>query len=180
MSLMMDNGILLASLDDLASLPREVIDMVIVFLDVNSATRFTQVNRQAQLLLWSRANYRFIRAVLFDRHFRSHYRVKNRNKTILTTVTVQDLADLIFTVESSLCKNCSNYGDRNLWGVELVDGHAVCYHDYCAYETTMLRYGTHWIMPTYHMVKRLLLSRDASTGQLVGKLSCGIPTSHGR
>ncbi|KAI1274105.1 hypothetical protein F5Y07DRAFT_374598 [Xylaria sp. FL0933] len=57
--------VILADLGELSKMPPELILDVIDYLDVPSAAKFSQVNRQAQLLLWSDADYRLLRLCLF-------------------------------------------------------------------------------------------------------------------
>ncbi|KAI0400232.1 hypothetical protein F4802DRAFT_602230 [Xylaria palmicola] len=53
--------VVLADLGKLSSLPLELVLIIIGLLDVPSAARFTQVNRQAQFLLWTDKDYMLIR-----------------------------------------------------------------------------------------------------------------------
>ncbi|KAI1773114.1 hypothetical protein F4818DRAFT_443477 [Hypoxylon cercidicola] len=185
MSAVWDHGFLLASLGDLAYLPRELIDKIIDFMDFNSVTRFTQVNRQAQLIIWSRVKYRFIRAFLIDKKFGSRYNLEDRGQTLLTTVTIQDLFDLVLTAESNVRKNCPEYvlheqedrnrwGDRNRWEVELVGGQLLCCHNLYMFHPTIINYRFGTIQPTLDRSKRLQLGREALTGQLVARDPIGI------
>ncbi|KAI0429732.1 hypothetical protein F5Y09DRAFT_309571 [Xylaria sp. FL1042] len=58
--------IILADLGKLSKLPPELMLMVIDDLDLPSAAKFSQVNRQAQFLIWSDVDYRWLRACLFS------------------------------------------------------------------------------------------------------------------
>ncbi|KAI4869827.1 hypothetical protein F4820DRAFT_443617 [Hypoxylon rubiginosum] len=151
MSALMDRGFILESLGDLAYLPRELIDMIIEQMDLNSAAKFTQVNRQAQLLLWSRNDYRFIRAVIFGHGLPIMREVITRSKPLLTTVNIQDLADLILAPESAVFK-C------HLWGRILVPSKLIYGYD----DKTRTR-----CQDLFNDAKWVQLDRDALTGELI-------------
>ncbi|KAI0811560.1 hypothetical protein GGR55DRAFT_106247 [Xylaria sp. FL0064] len=57
--------VVLADLGELSKMPPELILEVIDYLDAPSAAKFSQVNRQAQFLLWSDVDYRLLRLCLF-------------------------------------------------------------------------------------------------------------------
>lgn len=163
MSALMDRGFILESLGDLAYLPRELIDMIIEQMDLNSAAKFTQVNRQAQLLLWSRNDYRFIRAVIFGHGLPIMREVITRSKPLLTTVNIQDLADLILAPESAVFK-C------HLWGRILVPSKLIYGYD----DKTRTR-----CQDLFNDAKWVQLDRDALTGELIGKCSSSKFTAQG-
>lgn len=61
MSTTKHQGFVLLGLGKLKRFPKIVIHMIIDYLDMYSATQFSMVNRQAQLLIWSITEYLILR-----------------------------------------------------------------------------------------------------------------------
>ncbi|KAI0197497.1 hypothetical protein F4808DRAFT_463704 [Astrocystis sublimbata] len=99
----------LTDLGRLSNLPLELVLIIIGYLDVPSAARFSQVNRQAQFLLWSDQDYQLLRYCLFkelsQRVLGQIRRVYSTTRIPLRDVNYHRLA---YAISHPVCKRCKS------------------------------------------------------------------------
>ncbi|KAI0479698.1 hypothetical protein F4859DRAFT_445595 [Xylaria cf. heliscus] len=118
--------VVLANLGRLSKLPLELLFMILGYLDVPSAARFTQVNRQAQFLLWSDKDYQLLRYCLFrelsDKVYSQVPRPYSANRVPLKDVNYHTLAGAMSDLVCTRCRSRDQYTYR----LDMRTGHNLC------------------------------------------------------
>ncbi|RYC66127.1 hypothetical protein CHU98_g87 [Xylaria longipes] len=119
--------VVLADLGRLSKLPLELLLIIIGYLDVPSAARFTQVNRQAQYLLWSDKDYQLLRYCLFRElsqkvYSQSIWRPYSASRLPLKDVNYHALA---YTMSNLACTRCDSR-DQHTYILDMRTGHNLC------------------------------------------------------
>ncbi|KAI0538631.1 hypothetical protein GGR58DRAFT_287609 [Xylaria digitata] len=122
--------VILADLGKLSKLPLELLFMVIEYFDIRSAARFTQVNRQAQFLLWSDKDYLLLRHSLF--RDLSEYKRKSESHKFSRLTSLALLQDanyhtLAHTISIPICLMCRHVQSTPVMRLDVHTGHAVCF-----------------------------------------------------
>ncbi|GAW24274.1 hypothetical protein ANO14919_138570 [Xylariales sp. No.14919] len=117
--------VVLADLGLLSTLPLELVLVVIEYLDVRGAARFTHVNRQAQFLLWSDKDYQLLRYCLF-RQLSKYKRKFHQSKRLsfLQDANYQTLADAMLNPTCTACSRVSYALDLML---DVSTGQTLCW-----------------------------------------------------
>jgi hypothetical protein len=117
----------LADLGALSKLPPELVLMVIGYLDVPSAAKFTLVNRRAQFLLWSDKDYQLIRYCLFRELFTKvddpESRDQLRGCSPFTDINYHTLAA---TIRKPVCEDCNTH-EKGTYSLNARTGSYLCY-----------------------------------------------------
>ncbi|KAI1129113.1 hypothetical protein F5Y10DRAFT_264428 [Nemania abortiva] len=115
-------AVVLADLGELSNLPLELLFMIIGYLDLPSAAKFTGVNRQAQFILWSDRDYLLLRGSLF-RSLGLPSWLKFIARVPLKDIDYHTLADNIRNMTCARCK-CS---DEDNYELHPLTGRMLCF-----------------------------------------------------
>ncbi|KAI1748084.1 hypothetical protein F4782DRAFT_534800 [Xylaria castorea] len=118
--------VVLADLGRLSKLPLELLFIIIGYLDVPSAARFTRVNRQAQFLLWSDKDYQLLRYCLFrELSHKAHPQIRPPYTTSRVPLKDVNYHTLAYTMSHFVCTRCSSC-DQYTYRLDMRTGHNVC------------------------------------------------------
>ncbi|KAH8159910.1 hypothetical protein CIB48_g8337 [Xylaria polymorpha] len=118
--------VVLADLGRLSKLPLELLFIIIGYLDVPSAARFTQLNRQAQFLLWSDKDYQLLRYCLFrELSEKVHSQIQRPYSTSRVPLKDVNYHTLAYTMSDLVCTRCSSR-DQYTYRLDMRTGNNLC------------------------------------------------------